>query len=131
MYIYRFTWKDILKEPPPLSPPIFTHTSLQGMVPLCHVSASALYDDACKILLVHQMVCTVVYCIIVANCVLTPQAHPSRKVPSVLGCLCMHRELHGALHHWRQGKRRGCFLSPYHLLTTAVPALFASSHWQV
>ena len=31
-------WKDILKDPPPLSPPIFTQISSWGIVPSCHVS---------------------------------------------------------------------------------------------
>ena len=31
-------WKDILKHPPPLSPPIFTQISSSGHMPSCHVN---------------------------------------------------------------------------------------------
>ncbi len=31
-------WKDILKLPPPLSPPSLIHTSLSGILPSCHVN---------------------------------------------------------------------------------------------
>ena len=31
-------WKDILKDPPPLSPPIFTQISSSGIIPSCHVN---------------------------------------------------------------------------------------------
>ena len=33
------TWKSILKEFPPWSPPILIQTSSSGMIPLCHVRA--------------------------------------------------------------------------------------------
>ena len=36
-------WKFILNEPPPLSPPIFNHTSLAGMTPSCQVSRPVLH----------------------------------------------------------------------------------------
>lgn len=35
-------WKFILNDPPPLSPPIFTHISSSGMMPLCQVSLPTL-----------------------------------------------------------------------------------------
>ena len=35
----------ILKEFPPLSPPIFTQISLAGMIPLCHVRRFSLIDE--------------------------------------------------------------------------------------
>ena len=37
-------WKFILNVPPPLSPPIFIHTSLAGMNPSCQVSLLVLHD---------------------------------------------------------------------------------------
>ena len=38
----KYTWKDILKEPPLLSPPIFTQISSFGIASPCHVRASFL-----------------------------------------------------------------------------------------
>jgi len=39
------SWKEVFMEPPPLSPPIFTHTSLLGIKPECHVSLFSLHTE--------------------------------------------------------------------------------------
>ena len=39
-------WKFILNELPPLSPPIFTHTSSEGIAPSCHVSLLRLQNTS-------------------------------------------------------------------------------------
>ena len=50
-------WKFILNVPPPLSPPIFIHTSLAGMNPSCQVSLLVLHEKLHVKMLNFAMVC--------------------------------------------------------------------------
>ena len=49
-------WKFILNVSPPLSPPIFIHTSLAGMNPSCQVSLLVLHEKVHAKMLAYAMV---------------------------------------------------------------------------
>ena len=49
-------WKAVLKLPPPLSPPIFTHTSSWDRLPSCHVIRCTLYSKNPNIIFVCESV---------------------------------------------------------------------------
>lgn len=98
------TWYDILKESPPLSPPIFTHTSSSGMQPPCHVNAFALKSND------HLMPCFTEcqgFCI---NYLITCQAPTNGRPQTLIGSVCIDKEHCGSLPHLSLGMWRASFL---------------------